>query len=1319
MYIKIVFISLIFILFSTIGRAQRNYIRFQHLSLEQGLSQGTVYDIVQDTYGFIWFVTEDGLNRYDGYEFRKYYYAHNNPKGISYKRLYSLLIDREGELWIGTLDGGLDKYNRATDDFTVYKHDKNNTNSISANVIQCLMQDNEGYIWIGTVEGGLNKFDKKTQKFVNWKNIPDNENSLTHNIVRSVKQDAEGYIWVATSGGLNRFDKKTNRFVRFKHNPDDANSLSDDELNNIFIDREDNIWIGSAKGGLDKFNKRTNQFEHFKNNPDNAETILSNQVTRIFEDSKGDLWVGTFAGLSRLTKENRAAGKFINYLFNPNDPYSLSNNYIRSIYEDRAGILWFGTYQDGVNKFDRNTRFVHYKNHVGNANSLINNSIRGFCSDLNGTVWIATYGDGFEKFDANTEIFKHYKHNKQNNNSLSEDILNSIVCDSEGFLWIGTQGGGLDKFDPRTEKFTHFKNDKQNHNSLSNNFVKSVFIDKSNIVWICTSGGGLNRFDRASNTFTHYVNDKNDPTSLADDKLNCITEASEGFLWIGTANKGVEKFDKQTGKFVHFRHSNDDSTSLSANRVFSIYISKTAKPECVLVGTAGGGINRIDIKTNKITCYTRLDGLANDIIYGILEDNAGNYWLSTNYGISRFNPLTTSKEHLFKNYDTKDGLQSNAFNEGAYFKAADGALYFGGVNGFNIFHPEKLKENTNIPPVFITDFRIFNESVLLGANSCLTKNILETDNIELSYKDYIFSFEFAALDYSNPERNDYLYMMEGFDKEWNMTDGTRRYATYTNLEPGDYTFKVKGSNNDGLWNPKAVEVKIKVVPPIWRTWWFRISSFLLVISLVFFYIRSKIRSLQKAKDILEQKVKERTAEIRQQKEEILSQSEQMEIANRELEKLSIVASETDNAVSIFDSNCDLEWVNAGYTKMFGYTLTEISRGEKLNFIKGSSNENIKEIINTCITQKKSISYESKSITKEGKKIWVQTTLNPIFDDFGKLKKLIAIDSDISIIKQAEQEILKKNEEIMAQKETLQRQNEDIKGSIRYAKTIQNAILPNQNAFDPYFESFIIYRPKDIVSGDFYWFTEVIAKSEELVVKSEELRVKREELRSTNEVEHSSLFTPHSSLFAPHSSLFIAVADCTGHGVPGAFMSMIGSRLLMEIVNEMRIYDPAEILTILDKNIKIALKQNESDNQDGMDIGLCRFEKQGETHHKLTFSGAKQSILYVKQNDGEISMIKGNRKIIGGSRISRNKESFTNQEVILQKDDLIYLFSDGIIDQNNSERKRYGTLRFLTTLKSVIKMPLDIQKQMIETDLEAYQKNESQRDDITLIGLKLI
>ncbi len=842
-------------------RARDNDIRFEHISLEQGLSQSVVLCILQDSKGFMWFGTQDGLNRYDGYEFTVYKHDPENPNSLSDNFIQSLYEDQSGALWIGTNGGGLDRFDRETEQFIHYQHDPNDPHSLSNNQIWSVYQDQAGVLWIGTFGGGLNRFDRETEQFIHYQNDPDDPHSLSNDIVLPIYEDREGMLWIGTyGGGLDRFDRETEQFIHYQNDPDDPHSLSDNAVCSIYEDRAGVLWIGTQDGGLNRFDRDTEQFIHYQNDPNDPHSLSNNDVHSIYQDREGVLWLGTVGGgLDRLVLSDaegfdRDTAQFIHYQNDLNDPHSLSDNTVYSIYQDQAGVLWIGTFGGGLNKFDRSTeRFARYQTDPNDPHSLSDSTVWSIYQDQAGVLWIGTNGglnrlvlSDAEGFDRETEQFIHYQNDPNDPYSLSDDQVWAIYQDREGVLWVGT-GAGLDRlvlsdvegFEREPEQFIHYPTD---------NSVFSIHQDpeEEGVFWIGTWGGGLGKFDRETGQFTYYQNIPTDAHSLSHNTVGSIYQDREGVLWIGTHGGGLDRFDRETEQSIHYQNDPNDPYSLSHNLVLSIYQDQ----EGVLwIGTLGG-LDKLDGETETFTHYREKDGLPNDVVYGILEDDHGNLWLSTNRGLSRFDPQTET----FTNYDVGDGLQSNEFNQGAYYRSSSGEMFFGGINGFNAFYPDRIKENFYVPPVVLTSLTQGGEEIDLG------KAVESVTEVTFSWPNNFFGFEFAALSYTQPEENQYAYMLEGFEEDWNYL-GTRRFGRYTNLPGGTYILRMKGSNSDGIWNEEGVSMTITIVPPFWETWWFRGVIALLLVGSVLGGYRLRVRSIEARSREFENQVANRTQEL--------------------------------------------------------------------------------------------------------------------------------------------------------------------------------------------------------------------------------------------------------------------------------------------------------------------------------------------------------------------------------------------------------------------------------------------------------------------------
>ncbi|MCI0694705.1 histidine kinase [candidate division KSB1 bacterium] len=810
--------------------AQNDEMKFERISLEQGLSQCSITAIIQDHHGFLWFGTEDGVNRYDGYGFTIFKYDPYNPNALSDNLVTAVYEDRTGTIWVGTHAGGLNKYNPGNKTFIHYQHDPQNPASLSHDFVTAICEDRFGALWVGTRGGGLNEFDREKNVFHRYFPNMADKAALNDSFVTAIYEDRSGTLWIGTaSGGLNRFEREKKTFARYCHDPEQAGSLSDDYVTAI-CETDDEpgsaLWIGTLECGLNKLDRRTGRFSHYMANMADPGSLSSNFILKLYktlEHGNSVLWIGTANGLDKL---NIRSNTFTHVRNAPNDPHSLSNNSVSAICQDRSGILWVGTDGGGLNKFDRKKkRFNHFANDPNKKNSLGENSIWALCEDPGAAgriLWIGAGNSGLVKFDRQANTFKHYRHDPANLNSLSHNAVFEIYADPDDagkVLWIGTDNG-LNKFDTRQERFTLYRRDPNNPHSLSANGIRVIYKDRFGMLWIGTTNG-LNMLDRKTGRFTRYVHDPDNPRSLGNNRALCFGEDRWGRLWIGTRN-GLYLFDRESETFTPYRHDPMNSNSLSRDMVDAIFSDSTGN---LWLGTYGGGLNRLTSPAPGsaasesgnakavFTCFTEKNGLANNVVYSILPDARGNLWLSTNRGLSKFNPRTES----FKNYDPTDGLQSYEFNASAYHRGPRGEMFFGGNNGFNCFFPENIKDNEHAPAVVITAFKKFDRVVEFD------RDIADLDAMILSADDDFIAFEFVALDYTNPQNNKYAYQLDGFDETW-IYCGARRYASYTNLNPGKYVFRVKASNNDGVWNEVGYAVTITIKPPFWQTWWFALLS---------------------------------------------------------------------------------------------------------------------------------------------------------------------------------------------------------------------------------------------------------------------------------------------------------------------------------------------------------------------------------------------------------------------------------------------------------------------------------------------------------------
>jgi len=889
-------------------RAQNAPQKFERLSVEEGLSNAFVWRILEDSRGFLWFGTEDGLNRFDGYQFT--IFKHHGPGTVSSNTIWEIYEDHAGTLWVGTYGGGLNKFDRATQTFKAYQHDPNDPNSLNDDHVRVILEssDEPGILWIATYGGGLNRFDTSAETFIHYRHDPNAANSLCNDLIWAMCEDQAGDLWLGAATGLSRLRRNDKTligaaFTNYRHDPKNSKSISDIYPTSVYEDRTGVLWVGTNAGGLNSFTKlgkfskavETETFTHYRHDSKNSQSLSHDSVRPIYEDKAGNLWIGTYGGgLNRL---DRATQKFIRYLNDPGDPSSLSNNVVRAIYDDNAGNLWVGTFGGGLNKV-AGKKIAHYRHEPNNSNSLSHNYVTSICEGQEREVWIGAQAGGLTRMswdEAGVAKFERFHHEENNANSLSDDYVTAVckAADEAGILWIGTFDKGLNRFDAKTRTFTRYQHAPDNPHSLTNNTIVSLHASSSKpgVLWIGTNDGGLNQFDRKTSTFTYIPYD----LKKAGDHHEAVraiyeSPAQPGILWIGEDGEGLYKLvpvglSRHVGsslryEVVGYHHEPNNPNSLVSNRVHTIYGTRDGM---LWIGTYEG-LNRFDPATQRFTSFTERDGLPNNVIYGILEDEAGNLWMSTNKGLSRLSTQqidgSDSMTATFENYDVTDGLQSNQFYFNAFHKGRSGRLYFGGVNGLNIFYPDRIKDNLHVPPVVITDFQIFNKSAPLDSAGTkngfsLPKHITECREITLSYQAGVFSFEFAALDYTHPAKNQYAYKMEGFDEEWTHS-GNRRFVTYTHLDPGEYVFRVKGSNNDGVWNEEGAAIKITITPPWWRTWWAYALYGLMLAAGVFAVDRIQRRRLIKQE---RQRAALREAELRAQTAEAASEAKSVFLSN--------------------------------------------------------------------------------------------------------------------------------------------------------------------------------------------------------------------------------------------------------------------------------------------------------------------------------------------------------------------------------------------------------------------------------------------------------
>jgi ligand-binding sensor domain-containing protein/serine phosphatase RsbU (regulator of sigma subunit) len=1064
-----------------------------HFTIEDGMSQTSVNCIIQDSQGFLWVGTQDGLNKFDGYSFRVFKNEPSDTNSLSNNFINCIYEDLDGNLWIGT-NLGLNKFDINTEKFTHYLLESKDINSIRENKIYNIYQDTGGYLWIKT-ENYLSRLNLQSNKFRHYEHYNDIFNSISITTKFPIFEDYKKQLWVGTKDGLNYFDRKLEIFKRYHHDPTNIFSISNDNVKVIFEDSGHELWIGT-ENGLNKFIRETESFIKYCSDCENSTGLSSDIINDIFEDNNGVIWIATDKGLHKFDKTTGKFTAYNEFLYNNE---IVRTNSVIDILQDQSQIMWVATFQGLFKVEGKRTKFK--SNSKSNNNSplfSISDVVAIFKKE--NKVWIGTRGTGLYVFNTQNQRVVEYN---TSNSAIGNDFIHKIFEDRNGNIWVGTQNG-LSFFNSKTKQFEDVDRVKV-LDIFKNNRIFDILEDDFDNLWIA-SKFGLHKI--ANDTIVSYFHESEDSSSLGADLVYDIYIDEHNNLWAGT-EKGLSYFDLESNTKVRYTRPDDNCTNcLSNNEIFVVY--EDTFNNYLWLGTRVG-LNKFDLKTGEIKTYTEKDGLSNNVVYSILPDNSGNLWMSTNKGISKFNPATES----FNNFGVKDGLQDFEFNHGASFRSVNGELFFGGIAGYNSFYPDSIVKDTEIPNIKITSVEVQSEKI--------TQEIVIGKNkqIELTHKNNLITIEFAVLDFTDPEKHKYAYKLEGVEDEW-INLGNRRYATFSNLPPGKYNFKVKGSNSNDVWNEEGVNLKIIVETPLWRTKLAFFGYVFLSLGLVIWIFRYRTRSLRK------------------------------------------------------------------------------------------SNQKLKE------------------------------------------KELIA-------------------KQIAKQKEELSIKNKSITDSIIYAKRIQEALMPTMNQFKSILpNSFILYKPKDIVSGDFYWINEKKDK------------------------------------------IFVAIVDCTGHGVPGAFMSIIGFELLRNITDDQGIVEPDQILHHLNNGVATTFgKSTEKVRiKDGMDIALCVIDKKKA---EIEFSGAFRPLYLIRNN--KIEEIRGDRFSVGLLDEGESDE-ITKTKIKLQKEDVFYLFSDGYADQfGGSEGKKYKYRRFRHLLLTIHKLPLDQQLTYFDRSFEDWKGELEQVDDVLILGFK--
>jgi signal transduction histidine kinase/ligand-binding sensor domain-containing protein/DNA-binding response OmpR family regulator len=808
---KCLSIGLTVCLWAFASYAQTLQYQFERIDMTDGLSHHMVNDIFKDSTGFIWFATSAGLNRFDGHSMKVFRNIPGDTTSLPVDDVTNIFEGPEGKMWIYTHSGHY-VFDPLTETFLRNPGVLLKSMSIADGLITSITKDASGNYWFIHYNQGLFRYSPRQRKTVRLQADPDDPSAIATWAMSALAPDHQGNMWIIHQNGIfEKLDKTTNRIIY--RNEELKNKFKGTLFEyNLTVDADGDLWLfNDSNFGCFYFNVSNKTLSQF--HTASKVKLNSNIIRKIVQDDDGIIWIATDnGGVNLLDKQTWT----VKYLVNDEeDGKSLSGSSIPSMLKDNQGIIWLGTYNNGVCYYHKNIfRFLWFRNYDSKPHSLPFNDINAFAEDEMGNIWIGTNGGGLIYYNRKTNTFKQYLHDPADPASVSNNVIVSLLIDHEKKLWVGTYFGGLNRFDGR--HFTRFVHDPQNPKSLGDDSVWEIIEDSNNNLWLGTLKGGVDVYDRSKNIFYHYRS--GDPNSIHTNYVPSLMEDRNGNIWIGTGY-GLEIQEKQSGRFVHYLNDRANSSSISNNGILSIFQDSRG---LIWVGT-NGGLNLFNEENKSFRSFLEKDGLAHNIILTITEDDQHNLWMSTPKGLSKLivDSTSTAYAFTFQNYDRSDGLQDGAFHENAVLTLSSGEIIVGGSNGFNLFQPSNIQINDKTSPVIFTDFQVFNESVRIGeevnGNLIISRAITEIDEIILEPANNVFSLEFAALNFFHAEKIRYRYILEGFNSGWLTTDASQRRVTFTNLDPGDYTFKVKASNSDGVWGNEVASVKIKILPPFWKT----------------------------------------------------------------------------------------------------------------------------------------------------------------------------------------------------------------------------------------------------------------------------------------------------------------------------------------------------------------------------------------------------------------------------------------------------------------------------------------------------------------------
>ena len=938
-------------------------IRFTRLSTAEGLSQTKVGQIVQDDQGFMWFGTQYGLNRYDGYNFKLFVHDPRNPNSLSGVYIRALFKDRDGALWVGC-DRFLNKFNRATETFTRYP----------VPFVTHISQDSAGILWLATVNG-LYSLDPATGTIRQYSHNPDDPSSLSNNHVKSSGEDREGRFWVSTIGHLDEFDRKTGKVTRDIPMPELPLGFG------FYEDRFGVFWIfHDSPNALSVFDRKTNTLTNYSFQETNPSTTALTVIMDMTEDRNGNLWLATHgAGLLKFDREHQ---RLIRYRNDPRHPDSLAQNIAESLFADREGSVWAALGRMGVTHFATNPLPFETIPHLASSEGTAEPFVGAMYEDPQGILWIGT-PEALNSIDRKTGQYASYR--RTSRPAANTDVI-TVSEDRSGNLWAGTYNHGLLRLDRRTGKFQIYSHNPADPHSLSNDIVTRLLVDHNGTFWVATNDG-LNRFDPATGRFTVHKLDKQRVVHCL-----ALVEDRQGALWLGTDSSGLQRFDPATGRFTTYEHDIDRPLTLSDNRVNSVHFDRSGT---MWVGTQNG-LDKFDSKTGTFTAYTQRDGLPGNAVGCILEDDHSNLWMSTNNGIARFDPQSAA----VRSYSTAEGLPGpDLTGWGACFKSRSGEMFFGGFNGATVFHPDRVVDTSYTPPVVLTEFRLSGSPVDIGGNSPLSKSITYTPQLTLSHEQRSFSLAFSALSYFNPGTNRYRYQMEGLDDTWHEVGSDERLATYTTLPAAVYTFRVQGATSRGVWNEPGAVVLIQILPPWYSTWWFRAVCLAALAVLLWAVYKLRVRSIQLRSEQL--------ALINAQLKTQIAERKQADVALRRSEAYLAEAQRLTHTGSWAYNIGSKELIHSSeeHSRLFGF---DRKRGvpsfeELIQRIHPEERAQAMEQFESQIRAEREADGHFRIVHPDGTTKYVYSTVHPVFNASGDLVEFFGTLIDITEQKRGEEE----------------------------------------------------------------------------------------------------------------------------------------------------------------------------------------------------------------------------------------------------------------------------------------------------------------------------